>query len=622
MKRSPRSSVLAPRFVVAAGILMFGVVAVRAEQLAPRDIWPQAASAARDGDVDMAAKKTTELVETGRAYGLKVYPVYASASAGYARQVAAESKKDISDWAEKAAAQLDPKSPAVPFSDADMAADRNNWGRAIPAAARGMALIFTNYRTSVLGRTDLMVVLCLAFALTSVIFGVALFLRYGRSMAHDFREMLSRRFHGGAVSVLAFALLFLPVFLWFGPMWLIFYWFAIFFGYANARERILIILLGLCIAAVPVVIDFVATDAAIVDGPVVMSAISSANQSYQPEALRRIQELVTIVPDDPTLHVLLGNMFMFEGNEAQAADHYRRAIQINDSAGAHVNLGNLHFLQNDYSAASTEYMAAQKRDPNMAIAFYNDSLANGALSRFDEQGQQFEHAKKLDKDRIEQLSQNPPDQKIAMYHPGMSEAWSVASTIAKKGVARSLFGNYAYFDLVTSALNPVTAGALAAVLFAVLIWAVRRGNGFAGSCIKCGRTFCHRCKSARESATYCTQCIHIYLKRDGVALATKRAKLEEVSDHYSGMQRRNKLFATFLPGSAQMLEGRTHSGTLGMLVFFLFVCTAILTGRLVPALGPVAETAQMAVRIISIALAAVTWFLLTVPVYRRRATTA
>jgi tetratricopeptide (TPR) repeat protein len=609
------------RLLVSALLVSMAAVGAHAEQSAPRDVWPQATGAARDGDVDNAKKKTNELLDTGRAYGLKRYPVYASAAAGYARQVAAESKKDVSDWADQAAAQLDSKTPAVAFSDADMAAERNQWARAIPAAMRGMVLMFSNYRTNVLSRSDLAIVVSLAIALTAVIFAIALFLRYGRSMAHDFREMLSRRFRGGSVSVLAFALLFLPIFLWLGPMWLIFYWFAIFFGYANARERILIILLGLLIAALPIAVDFAATDAAIVESPVVISAISSAEQSYHPEALRRIQDLVAIVPDDPTLQILLGNMLMFEGNEAQAADHYRRAIQIDDAAGAHVNLGNLHFLQNDYGAASTEYLAAQKRDPNMAIAFYNDSLANGAMSRFDEQGQQFEHAKKLDKDQIEQLSQNPPEQKVAMYRPRMSQAWQVASTIARKGVARSQFGNYAYFDPLASALNPVTLGSLAAVLFAVTLWVVRRGTGFAGSCIKCGRTFCHRCKSARESATYCTQCIHIYLKRDGVALATKRAKLDEVSDHFSGMQRRNKLFATFLPGSAQILEGRTQVGILGMLAFFGFVSTAIFTGRLAPALGPVANTAQMAVRIVAIVLAAMLWFFLSVPVYRRRATT-
>jgi tetratricopeptide (TPR) repeat protein len=620
MTTSPRASGLAPR-ILAIALCVAGLTAgARAENLPPRDIFPQAASAAREGDVDNATKKTTELVDTGRAYGLKRYPVYAAGAASFARQSIADAKSDIADWAEKAAAQLDPKSPAVSFSLADMAADKQNWGRALPAVFRGVMQVMTNYRTAVLSRADGIMIAALAIALTAVIFGIALFIRYGRSMAHDFRETLGRRIHGGSVSVLAFALLFLPIFLWLGPMWLIFYWFAIFFGYANARERALILILGLLVAVLPLAVDLAGTWAGGVDSPVVQSAISSAENSYQPEVLRRVQELATIVPDNSTLQILLGNMYVFEGNEQAAADHYRRAIQINDAAGAHVNLGNLHFLQNDYGAASTEYSAAQKRDGNMAIAFYNDSVASGEMYRFDEQGQKLEHAKKIDKDAIEQLSQNPPAQKIAMYHPKLTEAWGVARTIATSGVARTLFGNYAYFDPKVSAINPVTIGALASVFFALLIWALRRNRGFAGSCIKCGRTFCHRCKSSRESATYCTQCIHIYLKRDGVAIATKRAKLEEVSDHQNGMQRRNRLFATFLPGSAQVLEGRTQTGIIGMLLFFVFICVAVLAGHLAPALGPVAHVAQLVLRAVAILLAAITWFVLSLPVYRRRAT--
>ncbi|HSP33489.1 MAG TPA: tetratricopeptide repeat protein [Thermoanaerobaculia bacterium] len=613
----PRFASLACAVVVAASAF-----AVRAEQLPPRDIWPQASAAAREGDVDSASKKTSELVDTGRAFGIKRFPVYAGAAAGFARQSEAEGKKDVSGWADTAAAQLDPKSSGVAFSTADAAAAKNDWPGALPSVARGLLLVLTNYRTSVLGRADLLIVLSVAIALTAIIFAIALFIRYGRSMAHDFREALGRRIHGGSVSVLAFALLFLPIFVWLGPMWLVFYWFAIFFGYANASERTLIIVIGLLVAALPLTVDFAGTAAAAIDGPVMQSAVASAEQSYQPEALRRVQELANVVPDDSTLQILLGNMYAFEGNDTQAGDHYRRAIAIGDAAGAHVNLGNLHFLQNDYGAASTEYTAAQKRDSQMAIAFYNDSLANGALSRFEEQGQLFDKAKRLDKDTIEQLSQNPPAQKVAMYHPRMMDAWRVAMAIASRGLARSQFGNYAYFDARTSAMNPVTLGALASVVLALVLWLVRRGGGFAGSCIKCGRTFCHRCKSARESATYCTQCIHIYLKRDGVALATKRAKLDEVSDHYTGMARRNRLFATFLPGSAQMLEGRTPAGIAGMLLFFFFVCVAVLVGRLAPAIGPVAQTAQLAVRVASIALAVLTWVTTSLPVYRRRVTPA
>jgi tetratricopeptide (TPR) repeat protein len=351
---------------------------------------------------------------------------------------------------------------------------------------------------------------------------------------------------------------------------------------------------------------------------VVMSAIASSEQAYQPDALRRMQELVALVPDNATLHILLGNMQVFEGNDQQAADHYRRAIAMGDAAGAHVNLGNLHFLQNDYAAAITEYSRAQKRDPGMAIAFYNNSVASGETYKFDEQGQKLEQAKKIDREYIEQLSRNPPSQKIAMYSPSISEAWNAASDIARRGVARSLFGSYSWFDPQATAYNPVTIGALASLLLALVVWAKRRRAGIAGSCIKCGRTFCHRCKSGRESATYCTQCIHIYLKRDGVALATKRSKLEEVSEHHAGVQRRNKLFATFLPGSAQLLEGRTTVGIFGMILFFVSVAVAASVGRLAPALGPVAETAQMAVRILAIAIAVLIWFIMSIPVYRRR----
>jgi len=356
-----------------------------------------------------------------------------------------------------------------------------------------------------------------------------------------------------------------------------------------------------------------------VDSPLVMAAIASLDQSYQPEALRRIEELSTIIPDNPTIHLLLGNLQLQEGNEQQAEVNYRRSMELKDSAGAHVNLGNLHFLDNDFAAANTEYERAQKLDPHLAIAFYNASVASGEMYRFDQQGQKLEMAKKIDRTYVERLAQNPPPQKIVIFRPAIADAWTVQSSIARRGTARALFGNYAFFDPLASAANPITIGALLATIFALVVWTRRRTSGFAGACIKCGRTFCHRCKSARESSTYCTQCIHIYLKRDGVALATKRTKLEEVHDHLTSLQRRNRLFATLLPGSAQVLEGRTVAGLIGMVLFLFFVCEALLVGRLAPALAPVASTAQLGVRALAILFAVITWFVLSLPVYRRRA---
>ena len=596
-----------------------GSLAARAENLAPRDIWPQATTAADSGDVGTAAKKTIELAETGKNNGIKTYPLYAVSSAALSLQAAKQNNKPAADWGSKAADQLDPTSAAVAFMRADAAAASKNWSAALPLALRAFANMIRNYRLRLLSRADLLIAILLALALTTIVFAVALFVRYAKAMAHDFRELLSRKVRGGSLSVLAFALLFLPIFLWLGPASLIFYWFIIFFSYAKPGERILIIVLSLLMAAAPIALDLTSHWIAGVDSPVIVSAIASNERRYEPDALRRMQELVNIVPNDAMLHLLVGNLYLQDGNDQQATQHYRRSVELRDNAGAHVNLGNLHFANNDFATAVTEYNKAETLDPNLAIAFYNDSIALGELYKFDQQAQRLDQAKRIDSSTIERASSDAVGQKVVTYHPPIRQAWNVSSDIARRGVARSLFGNYAFFDPIESAMNPLTAGAILTAILAPLLFFIRRKAGFAGACIKCGRTFCPRCKSARESATFCTQCIHIYLKRDGVSMMTKRAKLEEVSQHQGGVLTRNRWLATFLPGSAQMIEGRTIAGIIGAFVFLFFVSLAILSGRLAPILAP-GDIGKLIVRILAIALAVILWFLITLPVYRRRAT--
>ena len=603
-------------FVVA----LFTTLNVRAQQqIPPRDLWPQATAAAREADYTGASARVGELLTAGRSFGIKTFPTYAASASGLTSE-SATANPDLAAWARKTSAQLDGRSPSVAFNEADIAARKNDWAGAMRQALQGYARAASNYRTNTLGRADFLIVAAMALAVTAIIFAIALFIRYGRSMAHDFREMVSKRFSGGSVSVLAFALLFLPIFLWLGPMWLVFYWFAIFFGYAGVGERITIVVLLLLVALLPVVMDLASNWIAGIDSPVVQAAISSADQSYQPEALRRLQEVLAVIPENPMLHLLMGNMQAFEGAEDQAAIHYRRAIELRPNfAGALVNLGNLHFLNNEFQAAITDYERAQKADPNMAIAFYNSSVAHGETYKFSEQAQMLEKAREADRSFVERTTRNPPPQKIVMYRPEVSEAWAVTREITKNKAARALFGNYSTFDPIASAANPVTIGALLSLLLAVALWLKRRRAGYANACIKCGRTFCHRCKSSRESTTYCTQCIHIYLKRDGVSLDTKRKKLEEVSDHQSGVVRRNRLFATFLPGSAQLIEGRITRGLIGVFLFALFVAIAIFIGRLGPAFGPVAHVAQTIIRIAAVVIAVVIWLVMSLPVYRRRA---
>src|ERR1700680_1963365 len=121
--------------VFIAGVCL-GPSAARAQELSPRDVWPEATAAIDSGDIDTANKKTAELIDLAKAYGIRVFPLYAASAAALARQEATKNNGPAADWANKAADQLDPASPTVAFPRSDAAADQKNWAAALPAAAR------------------------------------------------------------------------------------------------------------------------------------------------------------------------------------------------------------------------------------------------------------------------------------------------------------------------------------------------------------------------------------------------------------------------------------------------------------------------------------------------------
>ena len=95
----------------------------------------------------------------------------------------------------------------------------------------------------------------------------------------------------------------------------------------------------------------------------------------------------------------------------------------------------------------------------------------------------------------------------------------------------------------------------------------RRGRGYASECQKCGRAFCRLCKPSTESALLCSQCIHVYLKKDGVAIETKLQKLEDVRKRKAFEERVRGGLNVLLPGAAAFLDSRV---VLAAVAFGLF----------------------------------------------------
>lgn len=602
-------------------ILMFALSA-RAQEpqvVSPRELWPEATAQIRQGKLQDAERTVDELINAGRFLGIQRFPVYADSAATIALEAEAKGNKQLADWAITNARKLDSNSPDVEFAAADILYRRSEWASAATALLNGFLRTFSNYRARVLAFSDLSLVVCFTLGACAVAFAMILFYKHGRSAAHDFREMLTGISSYNTATVFAWALLFLPIFLWLGPLWIILYWFVLFYGYAQWRDRALIVLMLIVLMILPVALAWTAYRISGIDSPVLQAAIATAEKSMNPEPLRRLRELRDIISSEPILPLLMGDLEVQQANEREAATQYRRALQLNPKlAAAHLNLGNLYFYEGDFQTANIEYDRAASLKPDMAIAYYNRSVVSGELYKFSEQGQQIEQAKRHDRLGIERLLANPPRQKVVMYHLPVSDAWNIAEKIAQSGEASEVYGNHAFFDPLDSLRNPLTVGSAAALIAALLLALVRRKNGFAGQCIKCGRTFCYRCKDSRDSATYCTQCIYIYLKRNGVSLDTKKEKLREVQDYQTATVRNKRIFTTFLPGSGQLIDGASFRGFTLLLLFILFVSMAWFIGRLAPLAAP-AVTMKLAVRYISIIVASLLFLLASISVYRQRA---
>ena len=251
------------------------------------------------------------------------------------------------------------------------------------------------------------------------------------------------------MTVLAFALLFLPLFLWLGPMWLVFYWFVDLLRLRERpSERVDHRLPRSLVAALPIALDARGDWIAGVDSPVVLAAISSAEQSYHPEALRRMQELV----DDRSRQrhrcsCSSATCSCRRGTSSRRQVTTAARAEMHDSAGAHVNLGNLHFLNNDFAAAITEYERAEQLDPKLAIAFYDHSrrqrrdCTSSTSRRRARAGEEARPRRHRAPDAESAAAEDRP------LHAADRRGVGVSASDRRRGTRRAtLFGNYAYFD--------------------------------------------------------------------------------------------------------------------------------------------------------------------------------
>ena len=386
-------------------------------------------------------------------------------------------------------------------------------------------------------------------------------LRVSPAFFHDLRERFPRSLSDESARLLGWGLMVLPVLVLAPFVWLLSAWAALFFPYFRRAERLLALLaLALLIGAGPVgcVVDWIAGTA--VD-PGARALIRSLRGGYDVQDLKALEQLAAEHTDDPVFPFVLASMHRMAGRFDEAMNLYRRVLEIDRGhTRAMVNLANLHALRQEFSIAQNLYKKAGDIDPGLAISHYNSHLAHLEAFHLESADQELKAARRINDALVTSLLAQGNEGRAKRMPADVgyrrAEIWKRALSLRLDQDVRSTWSR--------AFSAPATLAGGAGLLLALLLpgFGVAPRSAAARRCRRCGRPFCRRCRVGSKDLDHCSQCVHLYILRDGLAPTVKSMKMEEVVRYRRRVWVGRRLLSLPFPGSGHVLGGRPWIGAL------------------------------------------------------------
>jgi tetratricopeptide (TPR) repeat protein len=433
----------------------------------------------------------------------------------------------------------------------------------------------------------------LALLATTIVFALAMLLRYGSLLKHDFEESFGPGRQSLALG-LATVILLLPAMIFQGWAWLPLWWLAMLFIYMNMGERIVTLaLLVVSVASVPVVKTMESRLIA-QQNPLFWVSLAALENGPDSRATIQLEDAQRANADDRDLVYLLGAEYKKAGRYDEAANLYRDVLRTDprDSFALN-NLANVEFATGEFPAAIARYkqgIEAGAPAPVAATFYYNLSLAH--LQRFEYQPAQ---EARTQADRLDSRLVHTYDSlwkydkgDYAVVDLGLTpeEVWSKFAGAAQGIVQKNRAGRgttpASMQSLLPMMLNRLSIFPLIALLAVLILRRWRGGKAFTMRCVKCGTPFCRRCHLGQVAGGLCTQCHHLFVVRDGVSGPARNRKLLEVQKEEARRDRVFRLLSLLVPGAGHLYAHRAAAGIVFVFVWSAVLVMALLAGRLLP----------------------------------------
>ena len=463
----------------------------------------------------------------------------------------------------QAASAIDPSLPYAFYSQARVHLSRGVRGLvpAFKAVGKGfVAPLYTLSGTFYFYSKNLLI-LIVTLTVAGFVFAAILLIKYNKLLRHSAVEKFAIGKSPQLVHFLVWILLFVPVLLFLGPLWLAPFWLMLLLGYARIGEKILALFVLAVFILVYPAFRYVTRLSAATTEKFVSTYMTVFSDGPSPKAIIDLEKYYSENPTDADASILLAYVYKMDGRFQPAIETLQKHILAHPrDSRAYNNLANIFFLQEETDSALTLCERASNLDPRNAAYRYNLSNLHRAKFEFSEAERLLQEAREMNPDLIRRIE--------ARASPGL------ADEIPTNGIVWSHIQkeNGKLLDMF---FNPFSAVAAACLLLAFINIAPVRKKTHAQACTKCGKAFCKRCHPGPREYGLCTQCLHIFVKRDGVSPISRKEKLDEIEGYSRRQNILIRLFSLLLPGSSSFYHDRTLFGIL-ILVPWVFLVVSLL----------------------------------------------
>jgi tetratricopeptide (TPR) repeat protein len=547
-----------------------------------RGQWFSWLAAQEEGDTALARRKIDEILKHAQRIEIRRMTDLALSATVLGRRQLAAGKPTLAREAFAAAIRLDPDLPEPRWARLGLAFSARDPRDLVSGLAGALRATLADGESRRVNVARFVLLVLGTFGAAAFAALVILVVRHVAQLVHDLRETAGGYLRGRASVALVLAVLLFPLLIGLDVVWLALFLFVLVFGYATLKQKIATTVLFVVLVALLPALDRFANEFAISSSPILRGAEALQESRYDQRVLDNLEAAKNIAPDDVDIRFLLGRLYQALGQNDRAIFEYTAGSQLAArDVRCLVNRGNIRFVDGDLGSAQEDYQQALKRDPRSIAARYNLALLYAETFRTVEAAQTLQEARALDAAAVQSFQDTPTLVKVVSIGYSPDEARRRIDDMEHVGRSRRLLGHFRTWDPLAGFRIPLVIALPFAVAAAWGLDAVRkRGRGYASECQKCGRAFCRLCKPSTESALLCSQCIHVYLKKDGVAIETKLQKLEDVRARKTLNVRVRSVLGTVFPGAGAFLDSRVFLAAAAFGPFAFGLLAAVWGSRL------------------------------------------